>query len=68
MMFDTNMSSMEFQIAPNEGITGKPLNSSADINKQEVPARRVSDNNSEDSNSNNMFTKVSLEMYSFDSL
>lgn len=60
MMFDTNMSSMEFQIAPNEGITGKPLNSSADINKQEVPARRVSDNNSEDSNSNNMFTKFAF--------
>ena len=57
-MFDTNMNSMEFQIAPNEGITNKPLNTSADINK-EVP-RRVSDNstNSEDSNSNNMFTKV----------
>ncbi len=51
---------MEFQVATNEGLTNKPLNTSADINK-EVP-RRVSDNstNSEDSNSNNMFTKVSL--------
>ena len=67
MMFETNMSSMEFQIAPNEGITNKPLDTSADINK-EVP-RRVSDNstNSEDSNSNNMFTKVRFSICSFDS-
>ena len=66
MMFDTNMSSMEFQIAPNEVISGnKPLNTSADI-KKEVPVRRVSDNTSNDSNSNTMFTKVSLAMHSFD--
>lgn len=58
MMFDNKMSSIDFQISNNEGITGKALNTSSDINK-DAP-RRVSDNSTNSEDSNNMFTKFAF--------
>jgi hypothetical protein len=59
MMFDNKMSSIDFQMSKNEGITGKAaLKTSSDINK-DVP-RRVSDNSTSSEDSNNMFTKFAF--------
>lgn len=58
MMFDNKMSSIDFQISKNEGITGKSVNTSNGINK-DVPLR-VSDNSTNSEDSNNMFTKFAF--------